>query len=185
MKEYDESTQFGRLLIAAKKMHNEIKTPADVARHLDITQQALTNWKRRGLPANVVDSLAEEFDCNYKWLKTGIGDMRSEPIKFISSKEKDIEDIVAIVSNMTDETRKKAKNIVSILCPPKVSQVEINIANFVKSARLSIGITQDELALKLGCTKANVSAWENDRHVPSYKQLCRLSAMSGMPLPNN
>ncbi len=57
------------------------------------------------------------------------------------------------------------------------------VALFIKRSRKRLGLTQEVFAEKFGCTKANVSAWENNLHEPSYKQLRRISSESGVPLP--
>ncbi len=119
MNEYDESTQFGRLLIAAKGKYKEIRIPADLARHLNVAHQKLTNWKRRGLPAKMIDHLADEFDCNYKWLKTGEGDMRSKPIKFLSQDEIIRKDIINIVNGMAGRELLQTKSLLEIVKSPK------------------------------------------------------------------
>ncbi len=119
MKRYDDSNQFGRLLIAAMNKFKEIKTPADVARHLDITPQVLTNWKKRGLPAKDIDSLADEFDCNYKWLKTGEGDMHSKPVNFLSQEEKLRKDINDIINEMSGRELSQAKGLLEVIIAPK------------------------------------------------------------------
>lgn len=58
-----------------------------------------------------------------------------------------------------------------------------DIAIFAREARSSLCVTQDQLAEILGCTKGNVSAWENGRHEPAYQMLLKLSRMSGVALP--
>ena len=59
-----------------------------------------------------------------------------------------------------------------------------DIAKFVRMARDKLDFTQEQLANNLGCSKANVSAWENGLHQPSYIQLCKMSEQSGVPLPH-
>lgn len=59
-----------------------------------------------------------------------------------------------------------------------------NLKSFVRNVRAKLGITQEQLADKLVCTKGNISAWEKGRHQPSYNQLCKMSEMSGIPLPH-
>lgn len=61
----------------------------------------------------------------------------------------------------------------------------IDVSGFVKRARNTLKLTQPQLAELLGCTKGNVSAWENNLHQPSYSQLCWLSRKSGLPLPHD
>lgn len=119
MKEYNESTEFGRLLIAARNKHKEIKTPADLARNLDVTQQKLTNWKRRGLPAREFDFLADKFGCNYKWLKTGEGAMHSRPTKFLSKDEMVRKEVDELLDTMNGLELLQAKSILEIVKSPK------------------------------------------------------------------
>lgn len=62
---------------------------------------------------------------------------------------------------------------------------DAEIPIYVKKARAALKMTQDQLADALGCTKSNISGWENGRHVPTYKQLRTLSKLSGVPLPHD
>ncbi|MCG9052374.1 XRE family transcriptional regulator [Laribacter hongkongensis] len=59
----------------------------------------------------------------------------------------------------------------------------MKINEWVRIARANAKLTQQQLADVLGCTKANVSAWENGRHEPSYMQMMSISALSNTPLP--
>lgn len=43
--------------------------------------------------------------------------------------------------------------------------------NRFRDARLHKGMTQDELADRLGITKSAISAWENDRETPAFDKL--------------
>lgn len=84
----DTEAQVERLLVAANNKYPEIKNHADLARHLSIDHQRLTNWKKRGLPAKEIDFFATEFDCLEKWLRTGIGEMQS-PLQKLGIDESD------------------------------------------------------------------------------------------------
>lgn len=57
------------------------------------------------------------------------------------------------------------------------------LARYIKEARLSAKLTQDQLAEELGMTKGNVSGWENDKHHPSPQQLATVARITGKPLP--
>lgn len=59
----------------------------------------------------------------------------------------------------------------------------IDIAGYIKKARNKLGLTQDEFGELLGCSKQNISAWENGRHEPTYRQMCIVSEKTGVPLP--
>lgn len=86
MKDYfDDTTQFGRLMIAANAVNSHIKIPADLSKDMDVSEQVLGNWKTRGLPAKEITSLAERYKCSYKWLKDGVGPMHMELVASDSS----------------------------------------------------------------------------------------------------
>ena len=55
------------------------------------------------------------------------------------------------------------------------------IGKWVLHVRRTIGYTQERLAEELGCTKGNVSAWENNRHMPSPGQLSKIADLGGRP----
>ncbi|MBE7375065.1 helix-turn-helix domain-containing protein [Pseudomonas lopnurensis] len=44
----------------------------------------------------------------------------------------------------------------------------------LRSTRLAAGLTQEQLGFEVGVTKASISAWENEREVPSFAALLRL-----------
>ncbi|TBU98931.1 helix-turn-helix transcriptional regulator [Stutzerimonas kirkiae] len=52
----------------------------------------------------------------------------------------------------------------------------------LRSARLSAGLTQEQLGFEVGVTKASVSAWENAREFPSFTVLLRLREVLDMSL---
>ncbi|NYT25905.1 helix-turn-helix transcriptional regulator [Alcaligenaceae bacterium] len=64
-----------------------------------------------------------------------------------------------------------------------LSGMELN--EWIKAARLSKKLTQDQLAEALDLTKGNVSAWEVGRHEPSYGTLVKIIEITGFngPLP--
>ncbi|QDQ87719.1 helix-turn-helix transcriptional regulator [Alcaligenaceae bacterium SJ-26] len=51
----------------------------------------------------------------------------------------------------------------------------MSIGKWIKEVRKSRNLTQTELGEKLGRTKANISAWENDAHEPSYSQVLSIA----------
>jgi SOS-response transcriptional repressor LexA len=59
----------------------------------------------------------------------------------------------------------------------------MNISTWINLARKHAGMNQEELALKLGVTKGNVSAWERGRHKPRLEQTVKLAAVTGYSLP--
>jgi len=59
----------------------------------------------------------------------------------------------------------------------------MKICDWVRSAREFAGLTQPQLGDALGISKQNISAWERDRHEPSYEQLIKIINLSGYPEP--
>lgn len=62
--------------------------------------------------------------------------------------------------------------------------MSIDIANWVKSARINKKMTQENLALELGfSTKASVSAIETRKNKPTFDTLIKISNICDYPLP--
>jgi len=111
MKEFDDQTQFGRLMIAANAKYPTIELVADLAKHLSVDQQVLYNWSRRGIPAGKIDNLAEMFDCEPKWLKSKIGAMKiSNPYALVTKREKDIAEFSNLLRQLDDDDFQQVKS---------------------------------------------------------------------------
>ena len=54
--------------------------------------------------------------------------------------------------------------------------------NEIKAARLRLGITQDELAKRLGVTQAAISHWEKGITFPTTRQLPIVAEVLGIPI---
>lgn len=65
---------YERLLQAAKEL-KQLKNAAEVARKLDITDQTIQNWKRRGVPDSKLLKIEEKIGALPSWIATGAGDM--------------------------------------------------------------------------------------------------------------
>ncbi len=59
-----------------------------------------------------------------------------------------------------------------------------DLAGWVKAARNNIKFTQEQLADRLEMTKANVSAFETGRNLPSYAIMCKISEICNWPMPH-
>lgn len=61
----------------------------------------------------------------------------------------------------------------------------MDIGKWVKECRAAAGITQTQLGDMLNVTKGNVSAWETNKHEPSYAQMVEIAkaARFVVPLP--
>jgi len=57
------------------------------------------------------------------------------------------------------------------------------IARYVRQARKATGMNQQRFGEEVGRTKANVSAWENGRHEPSWDLLQKIQRASGVAMP--
>ena len=62
--------------------------------------------------------------------------------------------------------------------------MKIDLAAWVKNARVHGGKTQDDLAIALDTTKANISSMENSRSKPSFEIMLKISKLTGFPLPH-
>jgi len=58
----------------------------------------------------------------------------------------------------------------------------MEMKSWIRLARKKAGLTQEQLADKLGLTKGNISAWENGRHEASFSQLTAIAELSGLPI---
>lgn len=104
MKEFNDETQFGRLMIAANAKHPFIETPADLARHLEVDQQRLYNWSIRGIPAKEIDPLSDKYDCNPRWLRNKIGEMNlNNAVELITKRDKEIAEFNEILRKLPDD----------------------------------------------------------------------------------
>jgi hypothetical protein len=57
------------------KMAGKLKNDSAVARELDVTPQALSNYKKRGhMPMNLVLKFATKYGLSMDWLLTGKGE---------------------------------------------------------------------------------------------------------------
>lgn len=63
--------------------------------------------------------------------------------------------------------------------------MDINIEDWVKSARNKANLTQEQLAERLSMTKANISAFENGRTVPSFVHMIKICQICDVSLPTN
>ncbi|MCC6501656.1 MAG: helix-turn-helix domain-containing protein [Deltaproteobacteria bacterium] len=63
-------------VIDRMKWAGRLKNDSAVARALDITPQALSNYKKRGeMPSNLIIEFSERFGISIDWMVTGSGDV--------------------------------------------------------------------------------------------------------------
>lgn len=76
---------------------------------------------------------------------------------------------------MIENVAHRAQDFLTIEC--------MNIGDWIKASREAAGIKQDELAERLGKTRGNVSAWENNRHEPSFAQILEIARITKHAIP--
>lgn len=59
----------------------------------------------------------------------------------------------------------------------------MDIGQWVKQCRKEAQLTQEALGEKLDLSKANVSAWETNKHEPSYAQMVKIAKLAGFKVP--
>lgn len=79
-------------------------------------------------------------------------------------------------------SRHKGKEIVDLSCLDSLYYRAMEMKSWIRLARKKAGLTQEQLAEKLGLTKGNISAWENGRHEASFAQLAAIAQLSGLPI---
>lgn len=79
-------------------------------------------------------------------------------------------------------SRLSSKDNLDLACLDSLYYRAMDMKLWIRLARKKAGLTQEQLADKLGLTKGNISAWENGRHEASFAQLNAIAELSGLPL---
>ncbi|WP_454763327.1 helix-turn-helix domain-containing protein [Cupriavidus campinensis] len=79
-------------------------------------------------------------------------------------------------------SRHLGKEIIDLSCLDSLYYRAMEMKSWIRLARKKAGLTQEQLAEKLGLTKGNISAWENGRHEASFAQLAAIAQLSGLPI---
>ena len=67
------------------------------------------------------------------------------------------------------------------MCKAHFCKIKVmNYGIFFKNARKENGLTQQQVADKMGIRQSNVSDWENDISRPEYEKLVELSKLYGV-----
>ncbi len=67
------------------------------------------------------------------------------------------------------------------MCKAHFCKIKVmNYGIFFKTARKESGLTQQQVADKMGIRQSNVSDWENDISRPEYEKLVELSKLYGV-----
>lgn len=78
---------YDRLFLAAQTLHPEerIDGPSALGRFLGEPPQAMTNWKRRGVPKSKIGGLAKRIGCRAEYLEFGGEPMKAIPQWYASA----------------------------------------------------------------------------------------------------
>ena len=68
------------------------------------------------------------------------------------------------------------------MCPAKEREEKMDLQISLAAARVNAGLTQEEVAKKMGVTKNTVVAWEKGSSEPKISQARKLSEIYGIPL---
>lgn len=82
-----EHPTFTRLMEIAADLGKSI-SQSDLAKHLNVLDQHVTNWKTRGVPKDVIIDLAEEWGFRAKYVRDGDGDKFVNPYRYLQKQEK-------------------------------------------------------------------------------------------------
>lgn len=63
--------------------------------------------------------------------------------------------------------------------------IQNNLGATIKQARISVNLTQEELAEHIGVTGRYIMALENEHKQPSFEVLCKLILVLNIPADNN
>ena len=58
----------------------------------------------------------------------------------------------------------------------------MNFGTVIRNLRVSNGMSQYELAQKLGTSQSSVTAWENGKRQPDFASLAKISELFGVPM---
>ncbi|MDE1999933.1 MAG: helix-turn-helix transcriptional regulator [Burkholderiales bacterium] len=107
--------QARRLYLALETIKGEPYTPTDVAKLLNVTQGAVTNWGTRGLPPEIILQIHEILGCSVMWLWKDVGDMHDQgPSGWESLSDTQRAVIQGRIDQMLeDSNRQKNKGIVT------------------------------------------------------------------------
>jgi hypothetical protein len=82
-----EHPTFTRLMEIATFLNKQI-SQSDLAKHLNVLDQHVTNWKSRGVPKDVIIDLADEWGFRAKYVRDGEGDKFINPYQYLQKQEK-------------------------------------------------------------------------------------------------
>lgn len=71
MRYFGESTEFGRVFHAAKRIDPFINNQTDLARFLGRSKQAITHWIQLGIPETKYYKLADKLKVSVDYIKYG------------------------------------------------------------------------------------------------------------------
>lgn len=111
---------------------------ADVARALGTSDQAVHNWKKRGIPQHAMPKIAKFLGCSIDWLYTGQG--APYPAGSISRAANIPEELSASLSKTSPRSYKQLMQIATAASEGRLSEADIKMLSDI-AKRLEKGST--------------------------------------------
>jgi hypothetical protein len=109
-----EHSSYTRLMEVLKSI-GAISNAADLARLLNISEQNVTNWKKRGIAKDTLIELSDRFGFRIKYVTDRDGEMFHQPVYKINSPEQKMH---MVMQNLDEATKYKAVRLVNSLAEP-------------------------------------------------------------------
>lgn len=93
-------------------------TDAQLARKLNLLDQHINNWKKRGVPKDILIDLSDEWDFKIKYVRDGQGDMFHSHIAYGNSPEAKVQ---MAMERMDEATKYQLVKISDTLAEPEQS----------------------------------------------------------------
>lgn len=83
-----------------------------------------------------------------------------------------------------DEPEPIFAQVMPVMVPPAMSRSEVQVAQAIRSLRLQNGLSQRQLALRMGVPRTYVSKIENEKATPTLSSLARLANALTVSVPD-
>lgn len=108
---------YTRLREVMRKLSIEL-SDAELARKLNILDQHITNWKKRGVPKDILIDLADEWRFRIKYVRDGEGNIFDPSVFYKNSPESKV---LAAMENMDEATKYQMVKISNTFTQPEQS----------------------------------------------------------------
>lgn len=112
MKEHPSYTRL-REIMADRRID---LSDADLARKLNVSDQVVNNWTRRGIPKDVLIDLSDEWNFKIKYVRDGVGSKFHSDIPYGNSPEAMVQ---LAMQKMKEDTKHRLVKISDTLAEPE------------------------------------------------------------------